>query len=69
MSKSFGDGWTAKEANTDSLVLDPRNPRLSLQPDATQEQVRKALLADEEVFELAQKIAKAGTMLAGVVKE
>lgn len=73
MSKAFGDKWATKELATDSLTLDARNPRLSLKESATQEQIRKALLSTEDVFDLVHKIATSGGLLAGerliVVKE
>lgn len=73
MAKEFGAGWTTKDISVDSLYLDSKNPRLELKPNATQEEIRKQLLATEDVFDLIHKIETSGGMLAGeriiVVKE
>lgn len=73
MSKAFGAGWTTKDLAVESLQLDSKNPRLELEPTASQDEIRQQLLATEDVFDLIHKIATSGGMLAGeriiVVKE
>lgn len=65
MSKAFGPGWKSAALSIDDLLLDPQNPRLDLKPTANQEQIRKALLASEEVFDLIHKIVKSQGLIAG----
>lgn len=65
MSAAFGEGWGSKELLVDSLRLDVNNPRLDIKANSSQEQVRKALLATEEVFELIQQIHSRQGLLAG----
>ena len=65
MAKEFGAGWTTKNISVDSLQLDSKNPRLELKPNASQDEIRKQLLATEDIFDLIHKIKTSGGMSAG----
>ncbi|MBR0754931.1 ParB N-terminal domain-containing protein [Bradyrhizobium jicamae] len=64
MSKSpKASGWESEDVDTDSLLLDPENPRLAdygLTPRATQEEIVKVLWQNMAVDELALSIAENG---------
>ena len=52
MAEAFGAGWSSADLDVGALELDALNPRLEIRADATQEQIRKALLSTEDVLSL-----------------
>lgn len=56
-------GTETQHIPIEKLLLDPENPRLNASTGATQEAVRKLLVANEEVIALANDIVKNGGLL------
>ncbi len=58
-------GWSTASLDTKDLLLDPFNPRIDVPPNATQDQVRLALVKSEDVATLAKQIAESDGRMAG----
>ncbi|WP_301759204.1 hypothetical protein [Burkholderia gladioli] len=57
--------WTTEDLDPRKVLLDVRNPRIEVSPNATQEEIRVKLLKLEEVLDLARDIVKAGGLFHG----
>jgi hypothetical protein len=57
--------WTHASIKTADLILDDQNPRIAVRPNASQDEIRTALVETEEVDDLATKIVKIDGNMAG----
>jgi hypothetical protein len=57
--------WTYASIKTADLILDEQNPRIAVRPNASQDEIRAALVETEEVDDLAKKIVKIDGNMAG----
>jgi len=57
--------WKKISLNTMDIRLDNENPRLNLNPDANQEDIRKALFEQEDILELIDSITENGGLFPG----
>jgi len=60
-----GFSWTEATLNTLDLLLDPLNPRVDVNEEANQEEIRLHLLKYEEIVELANEIVRDKRLLPG----
>lgn len=61
----FTHDWPEVTVPTLDLKLDPENARIDLRANASQQEIREALIEAEEVLELATSISKGGGRMAG----
>lgn len=57
--------WKQAIVNTIDLVLDPLNPRINVDEDATEAEIIELLLQKEEIIDLAKGIHREGGLLPG----
>ncbi|MDQ7981379.1 hypothetical protein QYH69_29535 [Paraburkholderia sp. SARCC-3016] len=62
---AVNSAWTTQDLDPRKILLDVRNPRIELGPNASQEEIRLKLLKLEEVLALARSIAKSDGLFQG----
>ncbi|MCA8124456.1 hypothetical protein LGN07_37690 [Burkholderia cepacia] len=62
---AVSEKWTTAELDPKKILLDVRNPRIEVEPSASQAEIRAKLLTLEDVLDLAKDIIRNGGLFHG----